>query len=344
MRYDKEKRVFMVENYVKFKNATKVQRAWRSKFKNIEAPTYSTVLYNYRKFEKTGSVNFTPSEHKKMSKKREEAKNEIEILLEEDPSLSVRKLAVAVGVSYSLTRDILLEDLHLKPYKIHEYHKLEPADYKKRVNFASYFLSLPARTKKFLICTDEAYFYLHESTNSQNNRRWTPHKPLDKIEVPLQGERILVWCGISASRIYGPFFFESTVNQHNYLDMLKTFFWRKHLSVANYKKYYFQQDGATCHTANSVQDWLKDKFSAKFFQKNRWPARSPDMNPCDFFLWGYLKSLVYKPLPKTLEDLKANVAREIKNIKKEMLENTFDNFVKRCHSVIDSEGGHIDDK
>ena len=38
-----------------------------------------------------------------------------------------------------------------------------------------------------------------------------------------------------------------------------------------------------------------------------WPARSPDPDPCDFFLWGYLKSKVYCPKPRTLDDLKNNI-------------------------------------
>ncbi|GBN65801.1 hypothetical protein AVEN_85675-1, partial [Araneus ventricosus] len=24
-----------------------------------------------------------------------------------------------------------------------------------------------------------------------------------------------------------------------------------------------------------------------------WPSRSPDLNPCDFWLWGYLKDVVF---------------------------------------------------
>ena len=38
-----------------------------------------------------------------------------------------------------------------------------------------------------------------------------------------------------------------------------------------------------------------------------WPARSPDLNNCDFFLWGYLKSKVYCPKPRTLDDLENNI-------------------------------------
>ena len=124
--------------------------------------------------------------------------------------------------------------------------------------------------------------------------------------------------------------------------MLKDYFWPKHLRIAEYGKYYFQQDGATPHTAIIVQDWLKSKFSKKFINKQMWPPRSPDLNPCDFFLWGYLKARVYNPLPETLEDLKVNIEREVKNIKQEMLKSTFLDFEKRCKLILSVEGGHIE--
>lgn len=52
----------------------------------------------------------------------------------------------------------------------------------------------------------------------------------------------------------------------------------------------------------------------------QWPARSPDLAPCDFFLWGYLKSLVYTERPKTLAQLKNNIQAAIDNIHIDMLE------------------------
>ena len=78
--------------------------------------------------------------------------------------------------------------------------------------------------------------------------------------------------------------------------------------------------------------------------KKQLPPRSPDLNPCDYFLWGYLKSKVYKPLPKTLDDLKENITREIQKINTSVLESTFLNFTKRCHLLIEKNGGHIDKK
>ncbi len=214
----------------------------------------------------------------------------------------------------------------------------------KRVTFAEWINSIPESDLQLMIFSDEAYFYLTESLNKQNTRLWLKERPVDWIERPLQDEKVLVWCAISAKKIYGPFFFECTVNQHTYLDMLKNFFWPKQLRTTGYKNYFFQQDGATAHTATSVQNWLRSKFGDKFMDKKKWPPRSPDLNPCNYYLWGYLKARVYSPLPKTLAQLKANIEREIKNIKPDVLKKVIENFKKRCNLVIDNLGGHFENK
>jgi hypothetical protein len=191
-------------------------------------------------------------------------------------------------------------------------------------------------------CSDEAYFYLCLPVNKQNDRIWSLEKPTDVIEKPLHDQKLLVWCAITTTKIIGPYFFKESVNQHNYLFMLKNFFWPKHIRVEGYREYYFQQDGATPHSAKIVQDWLKSKFGDFFLDKTKWPPRSPDLNPCDFFLWGYLKQRVYKPIPKTLDELKVNIEREIKKINEEMLKNVFENFKKRCSLIVSAEGGHFE--
>ena len=75
-----------------------------------------------------------------------------------------------------------------------------------------------------------------------------------------------------------------------------------------------------------------------------WPPRLPDLNPCDFYLLGYLKSVGCNPLPKTLDDLKGNIVREIKKISKDVLNSVFLNFEKRCNLIIIVRSGHIEDK
>ena len=126
--------------------------------------------------------------------------------------------------------------------------------------------------------------------------------------------------------------------------MINFFLLKKLKRVESYKNYYFQQDRATPHRSNSVQEQLSTKFPNKFINKTQWPARSPDLNLCDYFLWGYLKSRVFKPFPTDLNDLKLNIKRDIKNIKKDVLKSTLFNFVKRCDLIKEVNGGHIENK
>ena len=59
---------------------------------------------------------------------RKVAKNEMENLITKFPSLSIRKAASAVEVSSTF---VFHDDLHLKPYKFQQWHKLEAHDYEK---------------------------------------------------------------------------------------------------------------------------------------------------------------------------------------------------------------------
>jgi len=48
-------------------------------------------------------------------------------------------------------------------------------------------------------------------------------------------------------------------------------------------------------------------------------------------------------LTNILDELKANIAREINNIDKDVLKNTFLNFSKRCDLVIEANGNQFND-
>ncbi|GFY42923.1 putative DD41D transposase [Trichonephila inaurata madagascariensis] len=76
-----------------------------------------------------------------------------------------------------------------------------------------------------------------------------------------------------------------------------------------------------CHTAHDTIDLLKNKFDERVISRNRpvdWPPRSCDLTALDFFLWSYVKSLVFANKPTTLEELKANIEREIPAVSAEM--------------------------
>ncbi|GFT35147.1 putative DD41D transposase [Trichonephila clavipes] len=74
-----------------------------------------------------------------------------------------------------------------------------------------------------------------------------------------------------------------------------TNFFIPELNNHDIQELWFQQDGATCHTSRATIDLLKDTFGDRLFSRFgpvNWPPRSCDLTPLDYFLWGYVKSLV----------------------------------------------------
>jgi hypothetical protein len=49
--------------------------------------------------------------------------------------------------------------------------------------------------------------------------------------------------------------------------------------------YWFQQDGATAHTAKKSMKILNEIFGERVISRNLRPPRSPDLTPLDFYLW-----------------------------------------------------------
>ena len=100
----------------------------------------------------------------------------------------------------------------------------------------------------------------------------------------------------------------------------------------------FQQDEVRAHFSTEVCTWLNGKFNGGWIDRGGpsfWPLRSPDLMSLDFFLWGYIKTRVYKTRINGVADLKERIEQEIKIINKETLENAFDGSVRRLKFCID---------
>src|SRR5258705_10062310 len=65
------------------------------------------------------------------------------------------------------------------------------------------------------------------------------------------------------------------------------------------------------HTSKTSMALIESFFPDRVVSKGRWPPRSPDLSPPDFFLWGMLKGTVYGNKPRTLAALEDNIRREI---------------------------------
>ena len=106
---------------------------------------------------------------------------------------------------------------------------------------------------------------------------------------------------------------------------------------------WFLQDGATVHTVKVSMNVILEIFAGRLIFRNgniSWPPRSPDLSPSDFFLWGYLKCIVYEDKPSTIPEFifLQFPETEIAAIPVTMLTNVKRNFDDRLQEYINIEG------
>jgi hypothetical protein len=91
---------------------------------------------------------------------------------------------------------------------------------------------------------------------------------------------------------------------------------------------------------------LKEKFPGRLISLRGdipWPGRSPDLSPCDLFLWGYLKAEVFKCRPQTPEELKDAIHHKITAVPEVMTRRALQNFRVRLPECTAREGKHLHD-
>ena len=74
-----------------------------------------------------------------------------------------------------------------------------------------------------------------------------------------------------------------------------------------------------------------------------WPLRSPDLTPCNFFLWGFVKDNVYvSPLPMSLNELRDRITHALQTVTAYMLHRVWDEFDYRVDVCRVTQGAHIE--
>ena len=154
---------------------------------------------------------------------------------------------------------------------------------------------------KEIIFSDEGHFDLSGYVNKQNCRIWATD-----------------WCGFWSRGIIGPFFLENeqeeavTVNDDRYRAMWNEFLFTK-IEEEDIGNIWFQEDSATCHTAEATHDVLRHVFESRIISLKAdvvWPSRNCDLTMLDYYFWGKC----YADKPETIDALKDNIREAIGEI------------------------------
>lgn len=239
-----------------------------------------------------------------------------------------------------------------KHYRCRKVQHLRISDYQKRRIFCRWILRKQRQDPNFckkILWSDESRFNNNGWFNRNIHYRWTQGNQHFHRETAFQ-ERfgINVWLGILDTKVVGPFFFNEHLTGEMYYNFLNNSLQDllDDLPLNILRNFvYYQQDGAPAHRDRRCTRFLNNFKPNCWIGNNgpiNWPARSPDITPMDFSIWGFIKDQVYLTTPRNKDDLILKIREACNKITPTMLRRIQKKIIKRAQTCLQNNGGHFE--
>ena len=121
----------------------------------------------------------------------------------------------------------------------------------------------------------------------------------------------------------------------------------ENVPLATHRGMWLMHDGAPPHNTGNVTEYLCNVFQRRVIANNgpiKWPPRSPDLTPLDFFLWGQLKTLVYSTPIRGPEDLLMRIRNGCDVIRNTpgLIARVRESIIRRYELCVEVGGSHIE--
>ena len=268
--------------------------------------------------------------------------------------MSQREVALDLGISQSSVSRIA-KRRKLKCFKRVRVQMLTDRHRRNRLQlttnlYSRFHLGHARHSWKDIWFSDEASISLMQPLNRQNCRIYRAVEIKRQIsdeellvQQDRQGPSVMVYAAVSWHGKTDLFFSDGRINQHTYRTMLSGNIFPQVMQRMAGARWIWQQDGATAHTATSVQEWLANECP-DWIKKSEWPAKSPDLNPLDYGIWGILTEKVAgcRQELQIFEDLKQLFTREWCHISLQQVRKISGSWGKRLLAVQAADCGHIE--
>jgi len=354
--FSKEEEVWLVKRSA-FMTATHLRRAYIVQFlgtrNHRDAPHRKAFQRLIKRFEESGGVTGRgPLDEQRRTAVTEENIGAVEAYFTDDPKSSIRNAADDLDLTYCTIWTILRKSLKWKAYRPTKVNRLTEANKAARVQFCQWFLGQPEGFEQLVCFSDEKWFVLHPSPNSQTDRYWAPAHPEEETVCRFQGDsKVMGWVALVDGKALRVRWMEDdegrpmSVNGARYLAMVRDDVWPEIRIQAGRRRYWWMQDGATCHTTDDVLAFLGAKFGDRIISRRsaiEWPAYSPDLNVLDYWFWSFAMIHVRRAKPESLDELKAVVEDVAATATTEMIRNAVANLRRRCRACVMADGGHFE--
>ena len=238
----------------------------------------------------------------------------------------------------------LVEDLGVKAYKRRRRQHIPVKNLDKRLKRCKDLLRRHGTGP--IVFTDEKKWTVEEKFNAQNDRIYAQtiedaQASADYYVTRIQNPAgVMVWAGISEEGKFAlKFMDDEKITGTVYREkVLKAVVKPRADLLFGTRHWTYQQDGAPAHTSNVAQTWLSNNVPA-FVAKDEWPANSPDLNPCDFYLWGRLEDIVNTKRYSTVASLKAAIQSAWDALDDEEVAAACLSFKNRLSLCVGASGG-----
>ncbi len=245
----------------------------------------------------------------------------VEDMVAQDRRVSIAKMSLDSGVSVTSIHRILKLDLKLvKKCAIFVPHVLEQQHIDKRVRISSFMLRLTSNTPRILrntVTMDEAWVYIYDPDLKVQSKEWLrAAEPCPQKACRNQfGAKVMLVAFFDAQ---GLIYYEyiqrpMTVNQQVFQGILRRFdaaHSRRHPRAFVNGHKFIHMDNAPAHNAGYTLTLLRILGWTRLPH----PPYSPDLAPCDFWLFGRVKKHIRGTRFRSIQALKAAVEDEIGEI------------------------------
>lgn len=333
-------------------NAREALRIYAERYPNRVIPHHSMFTRLHQRLSETGSFKKLTAENGHPRTVTPQIEEQVLNEFEEDPTTSIRKVAQTVHISNFTVWNILKRNL-LYPYHIQRVQALLPGDFPKRTALCRWMQERIRQDAPFIrkiLFTDEANFSRDAIMNFHNNHIWHYENPHAVAENRHQHQFSLnVWVGIIENFLIGPFFLPARLTGQVYQEFLENELpvMLEDVPIQLRQQMFFLHDGAPAHFSLVARQYLDITYPNRWIGRggiHPWPPRSPDLNPLDFFLWGHLKSLVYRNPIDNVEELRNRIITSCDIIRQTpgIFERVRQSMRRRLDACIDVGGAHFE--
>ncbi|GFV15654.1 mariner Mos1 transposase [Trichonephila clavipes] len=281
--------------------------------------------------------------------KTDENVEKVACLIRSDRRLSIRAIAETVNINKECVRQILHDNLNMQKVCAKMVLKILTFEQQAtRKNVSTDILDVikndPNLLKKVITC-DESWFFTYDPETKCQSMHWkTPTSPRAK-KARMSKSKFKAMMIVSFD-IHGIVYLHwvpegQTINQHYYLEVLGNLRERirkNRPEMWKEKSWIFHQDNAPAHSTLSVKRFLA-KHSIPMLEH---PPYSPDLTPCDFYLFPKVKSTLKEIRLESAEAVKEKAAGVLKELTKDDFQHCFQQWKIRTKRCRDREGVYIE--